>query len=429
MNYKEILISSIKNLDLIFVYPVSTELEADSGKYIGINVLYNNKKDKIDLKYNEDGFQKYVKRILDRYEKEKDARRIILLGELTERLIKESSFAILDEEKSLGSQKIGVPSFNTSNKNIKIMIPYLKEALKTIMFVYKNYELLNIDEIDGYGRKYIAKYSVGPVKKQIPMILYQNQDDNLNFEIGAIDGVVEKIKGTIAYNGAKVQIDWSSKEDYTVGSLTFDPIKGISERKVDYITNIVYYEDGKETIIEEDIEKILFYTKLCGIEDIDEKRVLKIDDNSYLLSEEKTKTEAKDKTESEKESESESELLITTTGLQIYLEKEEARIKYTNKTSVSKYDNQFNNALEKEIEDITLKKIEIDDKPYILMEKKYINDVLQPSYSYEVLELEDQTNIDLRKPFNVSRRYYVEDEVRTIESVKQYVREYKGGNK
>lgn len=414
MNLIELKIASIENLGFIYVYELETTFDSKENTYIGMKIIYNGNQ-KLDLSYRDAQFEKYVTKVLEKYAEEKSGGQIILLGDLTRKLLSESSFAVLNKEKKTGNQVTGMPAFNTSARPVKRMDTYLKETLKTILLVYKNYELLDIEKIDGFGNKYVVYYNIGSVSKKMPIIISKSGDNKIDFKIGIIDNTLVPISGSIVSDGGCVYANWNSDDLETVGELIFEPQTGVVKRKVETNNVVVHYDGKKDVVLEADLEKILFYSELCGIKDINKFSILKTDKNSFLLGE-VTSTEEKD-----------GELISTIAGIQVDSTEDEMRITYTTKNVLSKYEGNFNKSLDEEIEEIIFRKIEVDLKPCVLLERKYKNKVSNDMFSYEIFEVEG--NIDLRKTFTYTKHYKIDKEVRTLENVKEYVRERKGGNK
>jgi len=411
MELKEVQISEIKNLNLIYVFTTDSIFKKGSNKYVGAKIVYE--KNKIfALDYKDKHFQTLVKRVLERYNKEKGKRKIILLGDLTKRLINDSSFDVLQQVQKKGIQTVGLPSFNTSDKEYKKEMPYLKEAIEMILTVYKNYEVLSVDEIDGYNKKYIVNYSIGPVNKKMPIILSRRDDGVIDFRLTKIDNISMPISGTLVNNGGRVDITWQSSNNELNGYLLYDAQNGIVERKATSNGETIIYDENKDTLLEEDVSLIKFYFDLCDLQI--PKHVLKINETAFLLSDEENLNDSDD------------EILYSNAGAQINISKDEIIIKYRLKNCFSKYNNQINTVLDQETEEITFKKIDIESRKCILVETKTNTNNYEPSYSYRVFEVSE--DVDLNKPFSYEKTYYVDKELKTLENAKQYVRDKKGGS-
>ena len=219
MDLKEVQILEIKNLDLIYVFTTSDIFTDNENKYVGVKIVYDKNKT-LSLDYKDKHFSQFIKTILDKYNKEKDKRKIILLGDLTKKLVNGSSFN-LKENKDSNTNKLSF--FNASNKDVKQIYSYLKYALELIINTYKNYETFKIGDIKGFNKKYLIEIKIGNVIKKIPIIIW-NSNDIINFRIGIIDGTLLNVFGTIENIGSKFEIKFNDKEEKIFGNVIFDSI-------------------------------------------------------------------------------------------------------------------------------------------------------------------------------------------------------------
>ena len=98
---------------------------------------------------------------------------------------------------------------------------------------------------------------------------------------------------------------------------------------------------------------------------------------------------------------------------------------YSVKNCFSKYNNQINTVLDKETESIRFRKIDIEDKKGILIERKSSSSSSNDTYEHEFLELPE--DVDMTKPFTIEKRYHIDEELKTLEHAKQYIIKHKGG--
>lgn len=412
MELKEVQISEIKNLNLIYVFTTDSIFKKGSNKYVGARVVFENNTRSFALDYKDKHFQKFVKRILERYHKEKDKRKIILLGELTKHLISDSSFAVLEKAQNQGLQTVGLPSFNTSDREVKKQEPFLKEAMEMILKVYKNYEVLSIDSINGFNKKYVVNYSIGEIKKKMPIIISQREDGVFDFSLSRIEDKPLPISGTLTNDGGTVEITWKDETSNINGHILYDPTNDVVERKVTSNGQTIIYDEGKDTILEEDVSLIKFYFDLCEMQV--PKKIVKVGDTSYLLAEET------DLNEDDKE------ILYSNTSAQLDVLQDEVRIRYRVKNCFSKYNNQINTVLDQETEEVTFRKLDVDSKKYILAEIKTKTDTQEATYKHRVFEV--ASDVDFRQTFDYITTYYSDRELKTLEDAKQLTKT-KGGRK
>lgn len=412
MELKEVQISEIKNLNLIYVFTTDSIFKKGTNKYVGARVVFENNTRAFALDYKDKHFEKFIRRLLDRYNKEKDKRKIILLGELTKKLMSDSSFAVLEKVQNEGVQTSGIPSFNTSDRNVKEESPYLKQALEMILKIYKNYEVVEVDSITGFNKKFIVNYSVGSVKKTMPIVISRNGDGSLEFRLKRIDDIFAPISGTLLSDGGKVDIKWQSNDEDLQGFLLYDTQNGVVERKVTSNGQTIIYDENKDTLLEEDAALIKFYFDLCELEI--PSHITKVDDTSFLLSQETTLND------------DEKEILYSNIGTQISVEEDEVRINYRVKNCFSKYNDQINTVLDEEKEEIIFKRVNLEPGYGVLVEVKTESQTADASYNHRVFEVDSK--VDLRKPFEYTNTYYVDSELKTMEKAKQYIKQRKGGN-
>lgn len=412
MELKEVQISEIKNLNLIYVFTTDSIFKKGSNKYVGARVVFENNTKSFALDYKDKHFQKFIKRILERYHKEKEKRKIILLGELTKHLISDSSFAVLEKAQNQGLQTEGLPAFNTSDREVKKQEPFLKEAMEMILKVYKNYEVLSVDSIDGFNKKYIVNYSIGSIKKKMPIIISQRDDGIIDFRLSRLEEKALPISGTLTNDGGKVEVKWNDEVSCIDGHLLYDPNNDVVERKVTSNGQTIIYDEGKDTLLEEDATLINFYFDLCEMQI--PKKIVKVGDSSYLLAEE---TDLND---------DDKEILYSNTSAQLDVLQDEVRISFRIKNCFSKYNNQINTVLDQEIEEVTFKKLDVDSKKYIIAEIKSKTDTQEATYKHRVFEV--ASDIDFRKGFEYTNTYYSDRELKTLEDAKQLTRT-KGGRK
>ena len=111
-------ISEIKNLNLIQIYATDSVFNDNTNKYIGARVVFNNN-NVLSLNYKDKHFQIFIKKILEKYKEEKDNRNIILLGELTKKLVADPDFQVLNQREKVGVQDKGISALNIRSINIK----------------------------------------------------------------------------------------------------------------------------------------------------------------------------------------------------------------------------------------------------------------------------------------------------------------------
>ena len=404
-------IAEVKNLDLIYAYSIDSIFGNDNNKYVGLRIVFDKNKT-LSLDYRNKYFSDFVKKVIDRYKKEKDKRKIVLLGDLAQRLVNDSSFDIEYNTKLDGVQKEEIPYFKCDANNVKQNLNFLKEAMKIIILAYKKYETLQIDSIEGYGHRYFVDYSIGNIHKKMPIVIYEDEEGKIFFKVARIGNLDVDIKGKVESDGGRVDVSWQNAYEDIQGSIHYDALERSVGRQMNSLLVPIYYDDNEDTLLEEDAEIIKFYFDMCMCGQKVPSHILKTSDNSFLLAEEEVSKEDDD------------QVLFTNIGAKMITNPDEVRIKYRLKNGFSKYNNQINVTLDEDTLEVTLKKMTIDDDNYLLMEKVRTNNSGK-DYSYYVYEVDGE--VDLTKPFNYQRSYKVDEKATTLEKVKQYVYKHKGG--
>ena len=402
MKLSESQIYSIKNLDLIYIFATDSILNNETNKYIGAKVVYDNKKT-LTFDYTDKYFEKYIKKILEVYNNEKENRNIVLLGDLTKELINNSSFEVLSSKKEITQEK-GLAYFNTEDKDKTFQLEYLKQTIEMILDFYKGEEGLIINNIDGYNHKYIVDFNIYQINIKIPILITKN-DKFLKFKLNIKEKGNLLIEGTIDNSNGKIISTWQDKNKNLNGCILYDTKNNLVEKVITSNDEIITYTDKRKSLEKEDMDIIEFYSKLYNLEI--PNNIIKTSDNTYLLGEEKNI------------SNSSNEVIKEAKMIEIKLNEDEVNIKNTINNGFSKYNNQINGNLNEYRTDITIEKIKVDEKDYILVEE-YRKDKTISGYNYKILEVASNTN--LTKPFDIIKSFNIEDNVKTIEEVKKYIK-------
>ncbi len=382
-------VNEVRNLNLIYVFSTNSIFDKENNKYVGIKLVYNNASI-IEVDYKDPLFGSLIKRVLERYNKEKDKRNIILLGKFTEKLIKNASFYVLDQKEEKNTQ---IDYYSYENKLLNKYQPYLIETLKLISNEILKNTSFEINNIEGYNRKFKLDYSISGISHSTNMLIY-NKDDCLYFRIGNIGSSDNYISGTIKQTNNKVisEFNYGNYE----GKLEYDPLNNESLKKI-YADNYLYYvNDTNETILDEDYKKIKYYLEKMGIIDI--VNILKVNDNTYLCF--YSQNLKKD-----------GELLYRDNLILLNFSEDRVDIIKTMKEGFSKYDGIVSVLLDEKEETTTLRKLYDLNNEFLIKEISKNND-----YIYEVTCLNEDRDLSS----NYSLDGFEHIDVDTIDSIKQY---------
>lgn len=408
MNLTEVQISEVKNLNLIYIFTTDHILKGKTEKYIGAKVVFDDHRT-LSLDYKSPYFEEFLKRIIDRYNKEKNRRNIILLGKLTEKIVTDKTLSSIGNVKDRIT--MGLSLFDTKNHELKKYESYLIDTIKNILKVSLGYEAVNIDKIDGYNNKFVVYYSVGTVNLECRLILSFRDESHLDFKIGHVNKQNLDITGTIENNISYVIVNWKSASNDLSGQTTYDAINNETEKKIVSNDETVYYSEKSDALLDSDIELIKFYLGLFDIELL--PNIIKTGDYNYILGQEEIINSEN------------TELFYKTTGTQISINDSMVIIRNQIKNGLNKYHNQINVTLDKTTHDITLSKVLIDNLEYLLIEHRTTNE-FGSVYDYKIYQVD---NLDLKNVFIPKETISIEESISSIDDVKKYVLKRKeGGN-
>ena len=383
-------INTVRNINLIYVFSTNSIFNKESNKYIGIKIVYNNSA-VLEADYKDPLFGDLIKRILDRYNKEKDSRKIILLGDFTKKLVNESSFYVLDEKEDKSDQ---IKYYSYENKLLNKYKPYLFETINMIFKEILKCESFNILNFDGYNKSFKLDYEISGVKKSTKVMIY-NKEDKMYFKMCNLE-TNEYISGIISETNNEVNVEYKFG-NYT-GTSKYDALNLDNIKKIYFNKELYYMDDNLETILDSDRTLISKYLNELGINDV---KILKVNDNTYLCF--YSDSVIKD-----------GQVLYKDNLIFINLENDIIRVINNIKEGFSKYDGIVSVLLDNKEDSVTIRKLFSIDKN-ILIKEKCIDD----DYSYELLCTDEDKN--LKEDINFDG--FCEEEINTIEDVKQYKKE------
>ena len=382
-------INEIRNLNLIYVFSTNSIFDSENNKYVGIKLVYNNGSI-LEVDYKDPLFGSLIKRVLERYNKEKTKRNIVLLGDFTKKLIENASFYVLEGKEDKNNQ---INYYSYENKLLNKYRPYLYDALKMIFNeIFKNVSF-EIPNLEGFNRKFRLDYNISGISKSTNVLIY-NKDNELHFKIGNIENSNEYIIGTIKQTNNKVITEFSYGK-YR-GKLQYDPLNDESLREI-YADDYLYYiNDNNDTLFDEDIKKVKYYLDQIGVTNTE--RILKVNDNTYLCF-------------YNENIEKEGELLYRENLIFINFLEDRVDVTKTMREGFSKYDGIISVLLDEAEDTITVRKLYDLNSEYLVKETCKDND-----YSYGVLDIDTDRNLSS----DYSLEGFKNIEVETIDSIKQY---------
>ena len=327
---------------------------------------------------------------LERYNKEKSKRNIVLLGDFTKKLIENASFYVLEEKEDKNNQ---INYYSYENKLLNKYSPYLFETLKLIFSEILKNTSFEITNLEGFNRKFKLDYSISGISKSTNAIIY-NKDNELHFRVGNIENSNGYITGTIKQTNNKVISEFNYGK--YKGKLEYDPLNNETYREI-YADDYLYYiSDNNETLLDEDMKKVKYYLNQIGVTNIE--KILKINDDTYLCF-------------YNENVEKEGELLYKENLIFMNFSEDRVDIIKTMREGFSKYDGIISVLLDEAEDTITVRKLYDLNNEFLVKEICHDND-----YSYEVRDIDNDKNLSS----DYSLEGFKNIEVETIDSIKQY---------
>ncbi len=408
-------ILQIRDLKAILFFSLDNDFKKIGNMdLLGLSVVYGDDKN-LKLDYTSPYFKFLVAKVLDVYNEEKDRNNILLLNELTEKLIAGSSVNVSTDNFSNSVEKNityqNKPIFNLASRNNDLIVAktYVKEVIKNIAPFFFGDEELCFGEIKGYQNRYFISCNSWNWEYLIPFKLKKSGKNDFSFKITDVNNTSEVVEGIISIDGISTIIKWNIENHQLFGQEIFR-INNFHERSIYNFNKIVDFENSTTKI--EDVEKkvIDFYFDILGIERFDNG--IKIADDKFLLG----------------KNETDGDNIVTEKGAHVYLSKELINIVYANKFGLSKYDNNLVMPISEEFENITILALMINDKRHILIQRRFeVTDKMRGDYeekankyNYQLLEVNQGDS--LLDVSTILKEYLLDDQFNSIREIKEYVK-------
>jgi len=412
-NSSEIEIATIKNLRAIYFYYVG-----DESKVLGLRILYDD--DKIlDYDYRYKYFNDYVSKVLEVYKTEKKKNNIILYSELTEEIVKNFNRKLVknitfDDEFSF--EKLNL--YRVDNFSIKDVEEYIKNVILSVMEILTSDKKSVVESIKGYKNKFIAQCTTSKGNILIPFHCIKRSCSSYEFKMYFPDNyVLKSIKGQIVFSDNNVNICWDNYDKTITGQYCYSPLS-FEEIIRDGFDQTIYYNNKFNDMSESVKDVVSKYAEIVGVKS---DNIVSVNDNNYIVFEEKTRKKDDSVTYKKKTA-------------YISMKKDYVSIVYFYSDGIVKYDGSLDFPFMLEHVETRLIPFDQDGEHYILKEvsvfptdkmsglyKKNVN-----KYSYSVLNV--LQNNDLSLPINISEEFSVDvKDMSNILNVKNYVKERKKG--
>lgn len=412
-NKDEIKIAQIKDLRLLYIYNCEESLKDLNTPYFGLKIVYDEDK-KLDYNYKDEYFNKYLTKVIEVYNKEKELGQIRFLDDKTEKVFNEiGDFPKIRIKTDLGNvQKFKLTGFNTRKMELGMIKPYVKDLIIKFLWSVKQSEDIRIISIDGNNNKFICQYMIKNKNFVVPMVITKSAYNHYKIRFSYTKGNVINLTGNIKLKQNSIVSDWMDSDKIIVGKNVYHSEDGKSEKYVTTSNGMIFYDNKVLEFNANDLEIINKLNEIIGLDKVDNVR--KTLDNCYILTSEEKLEENTD--------------LILKNNAFVTVNNNMADIVYRKNYGINKANNQLFITLDEEIISITLKLEKINGKNVLVVQKSFISSVnnngeykheLAGKYSYDFYIIDSD---DLTKPFNILKKININHEVGSLNDIKPFIR-------
>lgn len=393
-------ISEIKNLNLIYIYPIDSAFKDGTNKYVGAKIVYSKNK-VFELDYRNPHFEKLLLHIKKTYAEEKDDHIITLLGDYSKLLI-ESDYFNLETKNNINQNCITYSSSN--NSYIYKYRDLIFELVKSILNFYKKYEQLSIDGIQGYNYNWGINYRTGCKIYILPMIIYPNEFNNIELKLSYLDNLTVNIEAKIILNAGIPYLLWNNIIDGMHGKVEFNFDTKEIINTIENDNGIIEKNSQINEITFDEYNQIKTYEKLLNTYN---SEYIKIGFNTYLS------------LETRKEDLDSDQTLYDLSITMFNINPEHTFYEKRNKIEIKKYKNEVSIVLDEKIEGTNFMPVENNDNSYILLEK-YLTKFSKTLFNYSIMHNPKKLRLD-----NISEEMTIEplkDKVDSLKDIKVFVK-------
>jgi hypothetical protein len=399
MNLQEARISEINNLNLIYIYTIDSAFSDGSNKYIGVKVVYN-KNNYFEMDYRNPHFEELLNHLKLKYQEEKIDHTITLLGDLSKKLVHEDYFEITKNKLKQNS----ITNLSTRNMYFTKYKDLIMELISSILIFYKKYELLEMLSLDGYNNKWVINYKIGSVKKILPIILYEDDENNIIIKVSYLDGIPVNIIGKILLNNVSLNSTWLSINDNVNGEIKYDISNNLITSIIREDKNVIEKKEKSPLITNNEKALISTYTNLLNLE---QYNYIKIGTSSFIS------------TLLEENQVNEDEVIYSLSRILLNINEDNVFFEKRTKNGLSKYHNEVLVTLDEEVTSYSLMSLNDADKNYIIVEennKKFSSD----NYTYYIID--NPTNLNLKKLNSDLNKSKIDESLNSINDIKRLIR-------
>lgn len=212
-------INSIDNLSSIYFQPIP-DATGNGISYISLQVGYNDNQEFINLDYRSEHFNTLVDRVLTIYKRTDDKENIVILGELTEDILKNYQTSPIKKEQSDYTQESRI--YLGNEFNFSQFEPYISDYLIYILSeVHVGEKPLEIIKFQGQRNNYRATYKFGSEQFEISILFKQVSAHAYEVIFSQIGDHYKKFTSKIEIKPEGVITTFKNRDGFITGELTY----------------------------------------------------------------------------------------------------------------------------------------------------------------------------------------------------------------
>lgn len=408
-------ISQLKDLKAVFFYCLDKDLKKiNNTDLLGLKIVYG-EDNNLNLDYSSPHFKEFVLKVLEVYNEEKDTNNIILLNDLTEKLLANAEIEKMvetDNKNKAFYQSRPILELTNRNNDLAVAKDYVRDIIKNLKPLFFEEEKIDFGEIKGYQNRYFLTYETDLGEGLIPFILYKSAKD-FYFKISGIKKTSVTIEGKISIDSGSVSISWNIDKTNFLGQEIFK-FNGLHERSIFNDGEIVNFDNNTCEITPIEKERINTYFEVLGIDRME--KGIKTGDNRFILGQ--SISDNKDDN---------GNVLLEKTA-HVFLKEDFVNITYVNKYGLVKNDNSFVLTIFEEKEDITVIPFTDEEDNYLVVQHHYMPSGKMRGeykekvnkYAYQIFKINKiDSLLDLE---GVLEEKQLNSSVNSIQAIKKYIK-------
>lgn len=391
-------IQSIRNLEMIYFYDISkSDIGGSSTPFLGLKIVYDNGKG-LGYDVTSENFNKFVQKVKDVYNQEKENGKIDFLNEYSRKLMEELDVTTLDQNLNVNYEKESLIETKSRYSEIMEIKDYIKYICKNLLsFILKD-KKIDIVDIKGYNNKFSVTYTVDELIKQtLSMIIKKVSSNKYTFKIDYVSDCLFSIEGNINFEDSYVNIEWRNKQLDLYSTCKYNIDTFLSENVLRKNEKMIDFKEVKTNVDVQEQILLNFYTKQILGEEMD--TFVPTVENNYLLSQVKFIDNSGSK-----------DHLYNKILGHATINSNFVRLKCHISNGVSKNDDKLKFSFNEKYHESLVKAFNIDNTDYVVVETmekpiyqdSSILDYESKRYYYNILEVEEFKNFNT--PFKIKNK-------------------------